>query len=217
MTKIIEIKDLNFSYTDTPLLQGLNLTVNKGDFVGITGPNGSGKSTLLKLITGQLNSKDSIIVEGGNLENVGYVPQSNVQMNITFPITCQEVVQLNLYREMGPFKIPGRKVKEKATMALQMVGMAKKKRYNFNTLSGGEKQRVMIAKALVAEPKLLIFDEPTAGIDAESKEILYRILKHLNEHHQITILVVTHELEGSRQYFQRILRLDQGKIKEVSV
>ena len=100
------------------------------------------------------------------------------------------------------------KANEKIENALSIVEMKDKKNYDYNKMSGGEQERVMIAKALANDPQILIFDEPTAGLDQRSKENLFDLLKHLNIHHNITILVVTHELDFTKDYFNRIFRLD---------
>ncbi|WP_100065651.1 metal ABC transporter ATP-binding protein [Miniphocaeibacter massiliensis] len=221
LEKVIEIKDLSFGY-DKFLINKANLEIYKGDFLGIIGANGSGKSTLLKLILGELKPKSGsvkinniAVCSKSDLREIGYVKQLNMENQIAFPITPLEIVKLNLYDEMKIFKIPRSEHKNKALNALASVRLSDRYNYNFNTMSGGEKQRVLIAKALVNNPDILIFDEPTAGVDYDSKEVLFNILQHLNKNHNITIVVVTHELEFSKKYFNRIIEIENEELNEL--
>ncbi len=218
MENIIELKDLSFGYKKD-LLKNVNLEIKSGEFIGITGDNGEGKTTLLKLILGQLKPDSGMVILGkdsqGKNVSIGYLEQRLAEKNMSFSITPMEIISLNLYDEMGFFKIPSKKTKSKVNNALSMVKISDKKDYDFNNMSGGEKQRVLIAKELVDNPQVLIFDEPTAGIDNDSKKILFGILEHLNKFHKITILVVTHEMEFCRPYFSRILRVKDKKVEEV--
>ncbi|WP_297810493.1 metal ABC transporter ATP-binding protein [uncultured Finegoldia sp.] len=213
MNEVLSVANLDFSYRNEKLLRNINFNINEGDFVGITGANGSGKSTLLKLILGFLKpDKGEINFIGGKKDfTIGYVPQNNHEKSISFPITAYEIVSMNV-RADGENSSD-----EKIENALSLVEMNDKKYYDYNKMSGGEQERVMIAKALANEPKILIFDEPTAGLDQESKENLFRLLKHLNSHHKITILVVTHELEFTRDYFNRIFRLESEFVEVKNV
>lgn len=217
MEKAIEISNLTFGY-EKNILENLNLDIYHGDFLGIVGPNGTGKTTLLKIIIGQIKQSSGtvrIYEEKDGRKSVGYVKQMNMESSVSFPITPLEVVTLNLYNEMGIFKISNKKIEQEALNALSVVNLKDKAFYNYNSMSGGEQQRVLIAKALVNNPKILIFDEPTAGIDQKSKERLFNLLEHLNKHHNITIIMVTHEIGISEKYFNRIIELESGKIREV--
>ena len=216
MNSLIEIENMSFGY-DKILLNNINLNINKGDFLGIIGSNGTGKSTLLKIILGQIKpDKGKVIIENNNNEasNIGYVKQMNKEKVVSFPITPLEIVKLNLFSKMDFFKISNKRLDSTAINALTMVNLEDKIYYNYNNMSGGEQQRVLIAKSLVNNPEILIFDEPTAGIDNESKIILFDILSHLNKFHNITIIIVTHELEFSKKYFSRILELKNGNLHD---
>ncbi|MDL2311044.1 metal ABC transporter ATP-binding protein [Peptostreptococcaceae bacterium OttesenSCG-928-C18] len=221
MDKIIEINNLNFGYNKS-LLKDVSLNVYKGDFIGIIGDNGCGKSTLIKLILGELKANSGDIKIKGEpvssksgLTEIGYVKQLNMENQIAFPITPLEIVKLNLYENMKLFKFARKSHIKAAQNALSSVRLLNKAHYNFNTMSGGEKQRVLIAKALVNNPEILIFDEPTAGIDSSSKILLFNILKHLNAHHKITVVVVTHELDFSKKYFNRVMKMENKKLIEL--
>jgi len=193
---IIEIKNLNFSYNDQPVLRDVNLTVNQGDYIAMIGPNGGGKTTLLKLMLGLLNA-DSGDVRIFNKppqavsHRIGYVPQ-DVHINKNFPISALDVVL------MGKLK-PGRgrsrhsqQDRRAAIDALDQVEMKKFRHQRIGELSGGQKQRVFVARALVSDPGLLFLDEPTASIDTKGQNEFYALLKELNK--TITILIVSHDL-----------------------
>ncbi|HHX67250.1 MAG: ATP-binding cassette domain-containing protein [Miniphocaeibacter sp.] len=218
MEKSIVLENVNFGY-DKKILNNVNLEINKGDFIGIIGANGAGKSTLLKIIIGQLKAnsgKVKILENNSRDKSIGYLKQMNIEVGVSFPITPLEIVTLNLYGQMGFMKISNKKIRSRAFNALSMVDLKDKAYYNYNNMSGGEQQRVLIAKELVKNSKILIFDEPTAGIDKDSKELLFNILEHLNRKHNITIIIVTHELEFSKKYFNRILELRNGVLKDYS-
>lgn len=216
---VIEIKDLNFSYNKDHILKDLNLNIKDGEFISICAQNGCGKSTLLKLILGQLK-KDSgeIRIFGKKIEEfksfykIGYVPQVNSNKKIAFPITNLEYLCLNMYSRFGFLKLPRKHHKDKAYDLLCQMNLKDKINKPFNELSGGQQQRVMIASALVNDPELLILDEPTVGIDKESKKEFLELLNHINKKHNITIIIVTHELEIIEKYLDNVVKLEEGRI-----
>lgn len=198
---IVEIKNLSFSYGHDIVLNNLNLNIKDGGLNIILGENGSGKSTLLKLILGELKvNLGSIKLFGENIskfknfEKIGYVPQIQVANQMAFPVTCLELVVLNLYRDFGKVKIPKDEQLRRAKEILIKMGLEKQINTPLNELSGGLKQRAMIARALINNPELLILDEPTAGIDVKSKEQFINILSSMQKDN-ITIMLVTHEME----------------------
>ena len=200
--KAVEIKNLNFGYTKIPVLTSCNLDVNIGDFVIIVGANGSGKSTLIKLMLGELKADqgsikilDKDINDYRSFKEIGYVPQLNVVNKIAFPITSLELVCLNLYEDFGLIKIPKKEHYERAKEILIKMGMEDYIHTPVNELSGGLAQRAMICKAMINNPKLLILDEPTAGVDKQSKDYFFETIDILSEKFNITIIMVTHELK----------------------
>ena len=207
--KDIEIKDLNFSYGDHKVLKNLNLSIDKGEIIIIYGGNGCGKSTLLKVLLGELK-EDSGVLKIKNEKNtqeldcVGYVPQMQVANQVGFPITSTEMTVLGLYREFGFLKIPRKKHIEKARKMLNVLGLEKHLDRPFNKLSGGLKQRVMIARSLVSDPQILILDEPTAGVDLESKRQFLELIKKINKEKELTTIIVTHETE----FIESVLNVD---------
>ena len=220
MESIISIKNVSFSYSGgINVLENLSFDIYKKDFIAIIGANGSGKSTLLKLILKELNPSDGeIFISSTNIKNfkewdtIGYVPQINAGNIPGFPITALEIVTLNLYNKMGFFKFSRKSHIELAKRALSQVNMLDFANTPINKMSGGQQQRIMIAKSLINNPKILIFDEPTTGIDKESKDQLFKILTHLNRIHGITILLVTHELEIMKDNLTKIVEIRDKKV-----
>ncbi|WP_297689110.1 metal ABC transporter ATP-binding protein [uncultured Anaerococcus sp.] len=217
--KLIEIEKLKFGYNENLILKDVNLSLEKGDFAVISGENGSGKSTLIKLILGGLKKdKGSIRLFGIDIEDfknydkLGYVPQVNDSIKIAFPVTCREYVSLNLYKDFNIFKKIKKSNKEDVENIFTSLNIKNLIDRPFNKLSGGQAQRVMIARALVANPDLLVLDEPTVGIDQKSKEDFLKLLVHLNTNHGISILMITHEMEILGDYVDKIFRLREGVI-----
>lgn len=217
--KLIEIEKLKFGYNENLILKDVNLSLEKGDFAVISGENGSGKSTLIKLILGGLKKDEGSIRLFGidiedfkNYNKLGYVPQVNDSIKIAFPVTCREYVSLNLYKDFNIFKKLKKSNKEDVENIFTSLNIKNLIDRPFNKLSGGQAQRVMIARALVANPDLLVLDEPTVGIDQKSKEDFLKLLVHLNTHHGISILMITHEMEILGDYVDKIFRLREGVI-----
>ncbi len=221
---IIDVSNLNFGYTSELVLKDVNLCVDEGQFICITGENGSGKSTLLKVLLGELKHFEGSVKLFGNAINsindfkdIGYVPQNSVMNKVAFPTTCREMVAINLYRSFGPVKFPGKKHFERAEKALVDMGLEKYVRTPFNELSGGLQQRVMITRALINDPRLLILDEPTAGVDNESKVRFLDLLETVTQERNITAVLVSHELELVSRHinFDATYRINSGRIAHV--
>jgi len=195
--KAVCIEDLSVKYGRTPALAGVSLDVNEGEYLGIIGPNGGGKTTLLKAILGLVVPiRGDISVYGkrpgktGRL--IGYVPQI-AALEKDFPITVKQVV---LTGRLNPIFSMFHKYKqrdiEKAEELLNKVGIYKLKDRMISELSGGEFQKMLIARALAVDPKLLLLDEPTASVDASSRDQIFSLLNTLND--SMTIILVTHDL-----------------------
>lgn len=221
MVKIIESLDLSFDYGNELILDKINFSICQGDFVSVIGLNGSGKSTLLKLILGQLApSNGNIKLFGKNSirfnewTKIGYIPQSFNSL-ADFPATALEVVQANLFSQIGLMHFLKKEHKQKAMNALDAVGMADFANRLIGSLSGGQLQRVMIARVLVNKPQIMILDEPTSGVDAKSSVLLYELLLKLNKEENITILMVTHDTERVSKFSNRILCIEEGSLVEL--
>lgn len=213
---ILEIKNLDFGYKSEYVLEDAELNLYKGDFVALIGSNGTGKSTLIKLILNilkPLNGSIKFNIENSSL--IGYVPQIAIGSNNNFPITVFELVSLSLFKELSRFKKLSGIHKDRVKDALKIVGMLDYKNRLYQELSGGQRQKVLIAKALVNRPEILILDEPTAGVDAKSRESILKLLSHINIFHKITILIVTHELDEVHNYTNKIFEIKSKKIVQV--
>ena len=217
--KQIEIKNLKFGYNENLILKGVNLDLDQGDFAVISGENGSGKSTLIKLILGELKKDHGSIKLFGidmedfkNFDKIGYVPQVNEAIKVAFPVSAREYVGLNLYKEFSIFNTITKKSKSKIENTFSTLKIKDLIDRPVNTLSGGQAQRVMIARAMVNNPDILILDEPTVGIDQKSKEDFLDLIVHLNTHHGISILMITHEMEILGDYVDKVFKLKDGLI-----
>lgn len=198
MSRIIEVSDLDFSYEKALVLQHVNVSIFQGEFIGIFGPNGGGKTTFLKLLMGFLKpNKGKILLfdmqPKAARKRVGYVPQV-ARYDRQFPISVLELVLMGCLSEAywwGGYRADAKK---KAVHALSRVGLADKQEQAFGTLSGGQAQRALIARALVNDPELLLLDEPTASVDPNAEKEIYQILSELKN--AMTIVMVTHDLQA---------------------
>lgn len=193
----VHIDNLSVYYGRTPALTGVCLDVPDGEYLGIIGPNGSGKSSLLKAILGLVPLAGGTVQIYGespvkSKNPVGYVPQF-AALYKGFPITLLEVVLTGRLRPgLSPFFSYTKKDREKARELLDRVGLSGLADRQISELSGGEFQKMLIARALAVSPKLLLLDEPTASVDAASRDQIYSLLASLNKH--MTIILVTHDL-----------------------
>jgi zinc transport system ATP-binding protein len=213
---LVEFKQVSFKYEYAKVLEDVSFKVKEGDFLAIVGPNGSGKSTLLKCMIGLLKPTSGEIHLFGeplttfqNKEWIGYVSQKSNAFNSAFPATVEEVVQSGLVKKVGLFKRLPKDTNEKVEFALSAVGMENFRKRNIGELSGGQQQRVFIARALIAEPKLLVLDEPTVGIDMKNVQSFYDMLGKLNEELDMTIILVTHDIEAPSNQLQKVIFLNQ--------
>ena len=183
---MLKLEHVNFSYdTGSELLKDINMQVNDGEYVAIVGENGSGKSTLLKLILGLLEPVSGNVTN--NFRRIGYVPQRFESLNSQFPMTVYEV--LEYYR-----RVIGVKDKHVVRACLEQMKVEHLRDRLIGTLSGGQCQKVLIARALMGEPDVLVFDEPSTGIDVKSQQELYSFLQELHQK-GMTIITVEHNLK----------------------
>jgi zinc transport system ATP-binding protein len=203
---LISIDDLTFFYNGLEILSDISFTVNKGDYLGIVGPNGSGKSTLIKNILGILKpQKGRINLFGQTLntfrkwDKIGYLPQRLSALNSHFPATVKEIVQLGLRGKKTPY----------LKQNLEFMGIEHLSSRLIGELSYGEQQLTMLARALVNQPDLLIFDEPTTALDPETRERFYGITEKLNHQSGTTIILITHDTGVIGKYAHNLLYLDK--------
>ncbi|CAH9019125.1 metal ABC transporter ATP-binding protein [Candidatus Nitrosacidococcus sp. I8] len=208
---VISIRDICFSYNGPLVLDHINLEIYSGEFLGIIGPNGGGKSTLLKIILGLLTPLSGYISVLGLLPKkgksvIGYVPQHN-SFTDNFPITVESVVlqgRLGKTRIIGNYTQKDREIAQQAMTQVEILGLSKR---SLSDLSGGQHQRVLIARALTMEPEILILDEPTAHVDVRLEEDFFRLLQTLNK--KMTIIVVSHDIGFISRYVNRVACLNQ--------
>ncbi|HEU4963617.1 MAG TPA: metal ABC transporter ATP-binding protein [Bacilli bacterium] len=213
--KLAEMRDVVFGYGPTPVVEGLNLEVRTSEFIGLTGPNGAAKTTTLKLLLGLLSPQRGTVErakrneKGGPLV-VGYLPQQIAAFNTGFPSTVWELVRSGLFQRTGWIGLrQKRDDAKKVEHVLHQVNMWEHRKKKIGELSGGQKQRVCLARALVTDPDLLVLDEPTTGMDANSRTLFYDLLDHQVRHHGRTVLMVTHDLEETLPKLTRLLVIDK--------
>lgn len=221
MANVIEVKDLTFRYYERPVLEDVSFTVAKGDYVGLIGPNGAGKSTLIKLLLGLLKPESGRITLFGQdirtftqWPKIGYVPQAGAY-TAGFPATALEVVLANMYSQIGIFRLPRARHKEAAMEALKKTGMQGKAQTLIGSLSGGELQRVMIARVLANNPSVMLLDEPMSGVDAASSEDLYELIRRLVADTQLTVIMVSHHTEALSVNAGRLFCIEEGSMIEL--
>jgi zinc transport system ATP-binding protein len=210
-TAAIEVKQVSFAYGEVSVLKGVNLAVSEGEFLGIVGPNAGGKSTLLKLILGLLEPQQGEIRVFGQPPRkarklMGYVPQ-HPAFSRDFPVTVEQVVlmgRLGISRLLGGYSRRDRQVAQRVMREAEVSELARRR---IGQLSGGQLQRVLVARALACEPRILLLDEPTANIDMRVENELFDLLKKLNE--RMTILVVSHDIAFISRYVQRVACLNR--------
>lgn len=209
---LIELKNVTLGYEKDIILKNINLEIEDNDFICIVGPNGSGKSTLVKGILGLIKPMKGKIIYNGLKKNfIGYMPQET-KVDPNFPASVFEIV-LSGTLNSDNYKIFYRKEeKEEAINNLKLLGIENLKNKSFCELSGGQRQKVLLARSLSATNKLLILDEPSNNLDSKSKKELYKIIEDLNKNHGITIIMITHDLDHDNLIGNKILSLRENDI-----
>jgi iron complex transport system ATP-binding protein len=215
--KAIELSGLAFGYGERLLFDGFNLDIAAGEFLGVIGPNGAGKSTLLKLVAGLLRpSRGSVRILGRGLgevsradvaRTIGVVLQENP---FTFDYTVADVVMMGRNPYLGRFQSPGKQDRKVVADALEFVDALFLRDERINAISAGERQRVVLARALAQEPQILLLDEATSHLDIAHQQMIAGILVELNRR-GTTIVLLSHDLNLAALYCSRILLLDKGR------
>jgi zinc transport system ATP-binding protein len=210
---ILRLRDASFGYGTHRVLEHVDLEICPGEFAALLGPNGAGKTTLLRGVAGLLP------LLGGTLDYrsdratspLGYVPQREA-LDSTFPLSVRDVVLMGTYARLRPLQRAGPAQRRLAARSLDVVGLTAVAEQRFASLSGGQMQRTLIARALAAEPELLLLDEPTAGVDAEATASIMAALTGLNREQGLTVLLVTHQVRLLRGVVNAVVWVEDGRV-----
>lgn len=203
---LIIVKNLSVKYNNHDVISNLNFQLNSGDFLCVVGPNGSGKTTLLKTLLGEIKPTSGKIIFDKSIKSnfIGYMPQEN-RIDRNFPATAYEIISTGTLNR-GLF------INKNSTEIIQsnvkLLGIEKIVKQSFSELSGGQRQKVLLARALCATRQLLILDEASNNLDYSSKISFYKTLKNLNSKQNLTIIMVTHDLDHQNLLGNKILSLD---------
>lgn len=211
--KILEVKDVSKKYGKKQVLSGVSFDIEEGDIFGLIGPNGAGKSTLINIITGILDPLNGEVLIGGHSIKkkpieakrlIGLVPQ---ELALSEDISA--IDNLNFFASL--YGLSGKKLKEAVNEALEVVGLTKKKKEKVKKFSGGMKRRLNLAAAIMHKPRLLILDEPTVGIDPQSRNNIFEYLRKVNSQDKTTILYTSHYMEEVEELCKNIFVIDEGR------
>lgn len=215
MPTVIRAENINFAYNRVPVLENISFSVEAGDYVGLIGPNGGGKTTLLKVLLGLEKGTGRVELFGQALEKfsawykVGYLAQKSPLAQSRFPICAQEVVLMGL---PGYGARVNRSELKEIHDAMQQTHTREYAGRIFNDLSIGQQQRVLLARALVSKPQLLILDEPSTALDATSREMFFDLLGRLNKKYATTILLITHDTGEVGKYISKFMYVDKSLV-----
>jgi ABC-type Mn2+/Zn2+ transport system ATPase subunit len=204
---------VSFGYENRPVLEHVDLDLGRGEFVALLGPNGAGKTTLLRGIVGLIPVLSGTIDYGFDrgTSPLGYVPQRD-RLDPTFPLTVREVVLMGTYARLPALRWAGRAQRRMAAECLEQVGLGALAEERFASLSGGQTQRVLIARALAAKPRLLLLDEPTAGVDAEATKAIMDVVHRMNRDEGLTVLLVTHQIRLLPGFASAVFWVQDGRV-----
>ncbi len=212
---LVQIRGLTCGYGGPPALVDIHLDIWPGEFVGLLGPSGAGKTTLLRAILGAVQVyRGQVLVEGQPVGRkrppVGYVPQLET-VDWNFPVTVEEVALMGL--ASSPWPWPTRRERERVHAVLERLGIAHLAKRHIRALSGGQQQRAFLARALVGNPRLLLLDEPTAGVDIKTRDDILHLLHELN-HEGTTIILTTHEINAVAAHLPRVVCLNHHLVAD---
>ncbi|MCH5325508.1 MAG: metal ABC transporter ATP-binding protein [Eubacterium sp.] len=212
METLIECKNLCAGYEGQTVINDLSFSVSSGDFLSIVGENGSGKTTLMKTLLGLKSPQSGEIVFGGGLKSteIGYLPQQTA-MQKDFPATVKEVVLSGRLSKRGLRPFYGKTDKARAKEDMELMDILPLADRSYRDLSGGQQQRVLLARALCATEKLLLLDEPVSGLDPSATQDMYDAIFRLNKERGVTVIMISHDLNGAIRYSKQILHMEGGQ------
>ena len=206
---VIKIENMSFGYSSfSKTLENINIEVNEGDFLAIIGENGSGKSTLMKCILGLNKIQEGKITVS---DRIGYLPQlTEIQNN--FPATIEEIVLSGTIPNNLRKLFYSKEDKQRAKEIMEQLDLYEMRKKCFYELSGGQKQRVLIARALASTDKIMVLDEPVNGLDPKIVNEIYEMLYKLNKEKNLTIIMVSHDIDRALKYTSRVIEIENGKV-----
>ncbi len=214
MNKLLSLKNIKKSYGNISALKGISIEIEKGTFLGILGPNGAGKTTLMNIIIGLIKPDDGEILLNGApvihtdkniIKRFGYVPQE-----IALYEELSAIKNLEIFGEL--YDLRGKELETRINSVLEMVGLSERKKDAVKTFSGGMKRRFNIACSILHSPEIILCDEPTVGIDPQSRNSIFDLLQHMNKVEEKTIIYTTHYMEEAERLCDRLEIIDNGKI-----
>ncbi len=218
----LNLDNVWFAYGANTVLEDISLSIRQEELVGIAGPNGSGKSTLMKIMVGLMKPDKGTVSFTCHIDEcegmtpcrpcIGYVPQNPIIRQERFPVTAREVVEMGTFGQIGLFRRMNSDSKQAVDNAIAEAGLENVQDELFSDLSGGQQQRTLIARALVGRPHIIALDEPTNGVDAQSKQEFYKLVTHLNKVHRITVLMILHDLPDLAAHVERVIFLQRKVI-----
>lgn len=211
---LLSLKKLKLGYDDNVVIKDASFALEEGDFACVVGANGSGKSTLIRGILGLIKPQAGRVEYGGDLDHtkIGYLPQES-RADSNFPATVEEVVLSGCLGHMQFRPFYHRDERDHAASSLKTLGISKLKKKSFSSLSGGQKQKVLLARSLSATERLLILDEPSNNLDYASRKDFYKTLKRLNKDHNLTIIMITHDLDADDLIGNKVIAISDGVVK----
>ncbi len=209
---LIVCRDLALGYDSVPILSGLNLTVRAGDYLCVVGENGSGKSTLMKTLLHLMAPLRGEITLSGGLRRteIGYLPQQTLVQR-DFPASVREIVRSGCIARCGRRPYYSQAEKQLAESAMEKMGVTPLARRCYRELSGGQQQRVLLARALCAARRVLLLDEPVAGLDPKVTAEMYALIGRLNREDGMTVLMISHDIRAAVRYADHILHISEGR------
>ena len=209
---LITLKDVTIAFEGVPAVEHVSFQVNRGDYMLLIGENGSGKSTLMRAMLGLVHPCSGTVRYGDGLKRnqIGYLPQQTAVQR-DFPASVEEEVVLSgCINQLGMRVFYGKKLQQKAHEKMALLDIENLSGKSYRTLSGGQQQRVLLARALCATDALLLLDEPVTGLDPGSTQDLYDLIRRLNRDHNVSIVMVSHDLHGSMADANKVMVVDRG-------
>jgi len=205
---LVSVSDACLGYEGKAVVQGIHFSIQAGDFLCIVGENGSGKSTLMKTMLGLISPLEGrvLFADGLKQNEIGYLPQQT-QVQKDFPASVREIVLSGCLNRCGMRPFYSKREKQMAARNMERLGISGLSGRCYRELSGGQQQRVLLARALCATQKMLLLDEPAAGLDPKATEDMYRIIDELNRRDGITIIMISHDIAAAMTYASHILHL----------